>query len=129
MCYTFASGLAHLHTEMHGARGKPAIAHRDIKSKNILVKNDGSCVIADFGLAVKYDSEKNEVEVGAPNTRVGTIRYMSPELLEDDGGKANEESRLTSRTMSAFLQSDMYSVGLVFWEIARRTTTGEKTVS
>lgn len=34
--------------------GKPAIAHRDIKTKNILVKRDGSCCIADLGLAVKY---------------------------------------------------------------------------
>jgi bone morphogenetic protein receptor type-1B len=34
--------------------GKPAIAHRDMKTKNILVKKDGSCCIADLGLAVKY---------------------------------------------------------------------------
>lgn len=32
------SGLLHLHTEIFGTQGKPAIAHRDIKSKNILVK-------------------------------------------------------------------------------------------
>lgn len=34
--------------------GKPAIAHRDIKSKNILVKKNGTCCIADLGLAVRY---------------------------------------------------------------------------
>ena len=36
--------------------GKPAIAHRDLKSKNILVKKDLSCAIADLGLSVKHDS-------------------------------------------------------------------------
>ena len=50
-----ASGLSHLHLEIHGARGKPAIVHRDIKSRNILVKQNLTCAIADFGLAVKYD--------------------------------------------------------------------------
>lgn len=35
--------------------GKPAMAHRDIKSKNILVKSNGTCCIADLGLAVKYN--------------------------------------------------------------------------
>lgn len=49
-----ASGIAHLHTEIFGTRGKPAIAHRDIKSKNILVKKNLECAIADFGLAVRY---------------------------------------------------------------------------
>lgn len=54
MALSIASGLTHLHTEIFGTKGKPAISHRDIKSKNILVKNDGQCAIADFGLAVRY---------------------------------------------------------------------------
>lgn len=54
ICFSIASGIAHLHTEIFGTRGKPAIAHRDIKSKNILVKRNGDCAIADFGLAVRY---------------------------------------------------------------------------
>lgn len=55
MAHSIASGLAHLHAEIFGTKGKPAIAHRDIKSKNILVKRNGECCIADFGLAVKYN--------------------------------------------------------------------------
>ena len=54
LALTAAQGLSHLHTEIFGTKGKPAIAHRDIKTKNILVKRDGSCAIADFGLAVRY---------------------------------------------------------------------------
>jgi serine/threonine protein kinase len=41
MATSIASGLAHLHMEVRGTQGKPAIAHRDLKSRNILVKNDG----------------------------------------------------------------------------------------
>lgn len=36
--------------------GKPAIAHRDLKSKNILVKRNLTCVIADLGLCVRHES-------------------------------------------------------------------------
>lgn len=46
---SIASGLAHLHIEIFGTQGKPAIAHRDLKSKNILVKKNGQCCIADLG--------------------------------------------------------------------------------
>merc|ERR1712113_1025342 len=56
LAHSAASGLSHLHLEIHGARGKPAIVHRDIKSRNILVKQNLTCAIADFGLAIKYDS-------------------------------------------------------------------------
>ena len=53
--------------------------------------------------------------MGAPNPRVGTIRYMSPEVLD--------QSLNSASSFTAFLQSDMYSVGLVLWEVARRTLT------
>ena len=40
MALSIATGLNHLHMPIVGTRGKPAIAHRDLKSKNILVKRD-----------------------------------------------------------------------------------------
>jgi len=116
LALTAAQGLSHLHTEIFGTKGKPAIAHRDIKTKNILVKRDGSCAIADFGLAVRFDSETNEIDI-APNTRVGTRRYMAPEVLDETLNKSSFES---------FKAADMYAFGLVVWEVARRTLTTEK---
>ena len=53
MALSIATGLTHLHLEISGTQGKPAIAHRDLKSRNILVKKDLTCVIADLGLCVK----------------------------------------------------------------------------
>ncbi|CAK9817683.1 Bone morphogenetic protein receptor type-1B [Anthophora quadrimaculata] len=116
VCLSIASGIAHLHTEIFGTRGKPAIAHRDIKSRNILVKKNGECAIADFGLAVRYISESGEIDI-APNTRVGTRRYMAPEVLDET---------LNTSSFDAFKMADMYSVGLVLWEACRRCVTGGK---
>ena len=53
--------------------GKPGIAHRDLKSKNILVKKNGMCAIADLGLAVRHDAVTDTIDI-APNQRVGTKR-------------------------------------------------------
>jgi len=108
---SIASGLSHLHMEILGTSGKPAIAHRDIKSKNILVQTDGSCCIADLGLAVKQTSSKNTVEDIPSTTRVGTRRYMAPEIIDET---------LDVRNFESFKQADIYSLGLVYWEIIRR---------
>ena len=50
-----------------GTQGKPGIAHRDIKSKNILVKRNGQCCIADLGLAVMHSQRTNTVDIPANN--------------------------------------------------------------
>lgn len=55
ICLSIVNGLLYLYTEIHETRGKPAMAHRNLKSKNILVKTNGSCVIADFSLAVTQE--------------------------------------------------------------------------
>ncbi|XP_052588190.1 TGF-beta receptor type-1-like [Peromyscus californicus insignis] len=61
-----ASGLAHLHMEMVGTQGKSAIARRDLKSKNNLGKMNGTCCIADLGLAVRHNSTTDIIAI-APN--------------------------------------------------------------
>uniref|UniRef100_A0A8C6Q0B9 Activin receptor type-1C n=1 Tax=Nothobranchius furzeri TaxID=105023 RepID=A0A8C6Q0B9_NOTFU len=110
LALSIASGLAHLHMEIIGTQGKPAIAHRDLKSKNVLVKRNGTAVIADLGLAVKHDSCSNTIDIPS-NHRVGTKRYMAPEILDESINTNNFES---------FKRADIYSLGLVFWELARR---------
>ncbi|KAA0719169.1 TGF-beta receptor type-1 [Triplophysa tibetana] len=111
---SIASGLAHLHMEIVGTQGKPAIAHRDLKSKNILVKKNGTSCIADLGLAVRHDSATDTIDI-APNHRVGTKRYMAPEVLDDS---------INMRHFESFKRADIYALGLVFWEIARRCSIG-----
>lgn len=54
-------------------------------------------------------SDSNEIDIAA-NTRVGTRRYMAPEVLDET---------LDSKSFDAFKMADMYSLGLVFWEMCR----------
>ncbi|XP_068616628.1 TGF-beta receptor type-2-like [Brachionichthys hirsutus] len=77
-----ARGVAHLHSDLLPCgRPKMAIVHRDLKSSNILVKNDLSCCLCDFGLALCLDSSLS-VDDLANSGQVGTARYMAPEVLE-----------------------------------------------
>lgn len=116
MALTSTNGLMHLHMEIESIgdkeNTKPAIAHRDIKSRNILVKSDGkTCCIADLGLAVTYDSHTKNVYIPPHGCRVGTKRYMAPELLNDKFDHTN---------FDCFRQADIYSLALVFWELIMR---------
>lgn len=57
-------GLAYLHDDVSLTRcqSKPAVAHRDFKSKNVLLKEDLTACIADFGLALKFEPGKSPGE-------------------------------------------------------------------
>uniref|UniRef100_A0A669BZV0 Serine/threonine-protein kinase receptor n=1 Tax=Oreochromis niloticus TaxID=8128 RepID=A0A669BZV0_ORENI len=102
---SMSRGLAYLHEDISAY--KPAIAHRDFKSKNVLLKSDLTACIADFGLALRFEAGKSP---GDAHGQVGTRRYMAPEVLE---GAINFQR-------DAFLRIDMYAVGLVLWELASR---------
>uniref|UniRef100_A0A1I8MWT9 Serine/threonine-protein kinase receptor n=1 Tax=Musca domestica TaxID=7370 RepID=A0A1I8MWT9_MUSDO len=107
---SMACGLAHLHEEIPASKTeglKPSIAHRDFKSKNVLLKNNLTACIADFGLAMIFEPGK---PCGDTHGQVGTRRYMAPEVLE---GAINFNR-------DAFLRIDVYACGLVLWEMVSR---------
>jgi len=87
-----ARGIEYLH------KRKPTIIHRDIKSSNVLITGDGVPKIADFGLARIKTSTKSMMR-----SLVGTVNWQAPELWSPHP-RYNEKV-------------DVYSVGLVFWEI------------
>lgn len=83
---------------------KPPIIHRDIKPSNILITTDGVLKIIDFDASRQYKTEKN-----TSDTRLlGTIEYAAPEQF----GYAQTDVR-----------SDIYSVGVVFSELAMKEKT------
>ncbi len=75
------------------------VVHRDIKPENILFRSDGHAVLSDFGIAKSVDENKNLTMAGY---RVGTPAYMSPEQML--GAQVDP-------------RSDIYSLGVVFYEI------------
>ena len=115
MAYTMVSGVAHLHSEIQGLQGKPGIAHRDLKSKNILVKHDLTCCVGDLGLAVLNTSDGASGGTGepldVPEHKVGTKRYMAPEVLNET---------VDVMMFDSFRQIDIYAMGLILWEMSRR---------
>merc|ERR1719282_1354530 len=113
ICLDIATGLTHLHLEIQGTQGKPAIAHRDLKSKNILVSGEAgamTCAIGDLGLAVRHNSGSNSLDMPL-NCKVGTKRYLAPEVLDGSIKESDFES---------FKQGDIYALGLVMWEVVYR---------
>ena len=76
---SIASGLAHLHEE-HPPKNtldvKLAVAHRDFKSKNVLIKNDLTACIGDFGLAKIFEPGGKVGETHAQQVRGSPVRLL-----------------------------------------------------
>ena len=75
------------------------VVHRDVKPENILRRNDGSCVLSDFGIAHALAAQTGLTNEGSS---VGTPHYMSPEQLR--GEKVDG-------------RADLYSLGVVFYQL------------
>ena len=89
--YQTIKGLASLH--------KRNIMHRDIKSDNILVNEQGDLKLADFGYAAQLTIEKSK-----RNSKVGTVCWMAPELIR---GKSSYDIKV-----------DIWSFGIFALELA-----------
>ncbi|KAK9947958.1 hypothetical protein M0R45_003553 [Rubus argutus] len=89
-----ARGLAYLHED-----SSPRVIHRDFKSSNILLENDFTPKVSDFGLArTALDEENRHI-----STRVmGTFGYVAPEY---------------AMTGHLLVKSDVYSYGVVLLEL------------
>ncbi|TDW16634.1 serine/threonine-protein kinase [Breznakia blatticola] len=84
------SAVAHAHENN--------IIHRDIKPQNVLVKDDGTVKITDFGIALAHDA----VQLTQSDSVLGSAHYIAPE---------------TTRGEIATVQTDIYSLGIVFYEL------------
>lgn len=113
--YSIINGLTYLHEDFaQGGDYKPSIAHRDIKSRNILMRTPDTCCLADLGHAC-LKKQDNSLDFGNyKHIQNGTIRYMAPEIL-----KTNASVDYTS--FATFASGDIYQFALVMWEICHRT--------
>lgn len=76
------------------------IIHRDIKPQNVLVKDDGTVKITDFGIALAQDA----MQLTQTDAVMGSVHYLAPEC---------------ARGEAASNQSDVYSLGIVLYELLR----------
>ncbi len=74
------------------------IIHRDIKPQNIMILENGLVKITDFGIAMAI----NSTQLTQTNSVMGSVHYLPPEQASGKG---------------ATLQSDIYSIGILFYEL------------
>ncbi|KIM23218.1 hypothetical protein M408DRAFT_332495 [Serendipita vermifera MAFF 305830] len=91
-------GVVYLHSR------NPKIVHGDLKPGNVLIDEHGTPKICDFGLARIFFDE--EMSLMTTTQHTGTVRYLAPELLSDEGGNPFPTTA-----------SDVYALGCLGLEI------------
>jgi serine/threonine-protein kinase len=79
-----------------------AVIHRDLKPSNILVKDDGSVRLLDFGIAKRLESLGESSDQTIAGLRLMTPAYASPEQMRGE---------------QVGIQTDVYSLGVVLYEL------------
>ena len=75
---SMVQGLSFIHEDLPATKldaHKPSIAHRDFKSRNVLIRSDMTACIADFGLALIFEPSKN---VGYTH---GQVSDVTPQVI------------------------------------------------
>ena len=94
------------------------VAHRDIKPLNILICKN-SFKLSDFGESKFYKRIRNE-----KNTLRGTPLYLAPEIIQ--AFEKNEIGLFDEEIIVNYFKSDVYSLGLVFYEVLLREKITKK---
>lgn len=81
------------------AAHEAGLVHRDVKPENVLISDRGQLKVADFGLAKAITGQSATATQGL---LIGTVSYLPPELVT---------------TGRADTRSDVYSAGVVLWEM------------
>jgi len=87
-------GISHAHDSY--------IIHRDLKPQNIMIREDGSIKITDFGIAMAL----NSTQLTQTNSVMGSVHYLPPEQASGKGST---------------IRSDIYSMGILFYELLTGT--------
>jgi serine/threonine protein kinase len=100
------NAIAYLHSQKY--------LHRDLCPRNIMVTNDGTVKLIDFGLTIPYTPE-----FCRPGNRTGTADYLAPEII---------------KRMTTDIRVDVFALGVTAYEVFtgqlpwERTLTSEETL-